>query len=316
MPTENGTIAPFPTDPEMTAIAIAYHNKKLIADEVLPRTSPLGKKEFKYWKYEKKDAFTISESKIGRKSKVNEVETNATRETSSTEDYALAESIPYQDIDNAPEGYDPRGRATEYLTSQIALGREKRVADSVFNAATYDADNKTTLSGDGQWSHVDSDPVKTILTAKEGMIMPGNILVLGSSVAFHIRQNKAVVKAFNGTLGDKGLVPLEWLREQLELDAIYVGQSRYNAANKGQAMDLQSLWGKHAALIYRDQLADVDRGTTFGLTAQYGERRAGTKPVEPGDMGLDGGERVMVGESVKELITAPDLGYFFKDAVT
>ena len=34
--------APFPIDPELTAIAIAYRNGRMIADEVLPRV-PVGK---------------------------------------------------------------------------------------------------------------------------------------------------------------------------------------------------------------------------------------------------------------------------------
>ena len=72
-------------------------------------------------------------------------------------------------------------------------------------------------------------------------------------------------------------------------------------------------WGPHAAFIYRDRLADTQNGTTFGFTAQWGGRISGSQ--FDGDIGLRGGQRVRVGESVKELITAPDLGYFFENAV-
>ncbi len=37
--------APFPINPALMAIAIAYHNAQMIADEVLPRV-PVGKQEF------------------------------------------------------------------------------------------------------------------------------------------------------------------------------------------------------------------------------------------------------------------------------
>jgi len=49
------------------------------------------------------------------------------------------------------------------------------------------------------------------------------------------------------------------------------------------------------------------------MTAEYGSRFAGTIP-EP-KVGLRGAERVRVGESVKELVTAADCGYLFDAAV-
>ena len=71
--------------------------------------------------------------------------------------------------------------------------------------------------------------------------------------------------------------------------------------------------GPHASFIYRDRLADTRNGTTFGLTGQWGDRVSGS--IADPNIGLRGGQRVRVGESVKELVTAPDLGFFFENAV-
>ncbi len=49
--------AAFPIQPELTAIAIAYKNRSLIADQVLPRV-PVGKQDFKYLKFNLADGFT------------------------------------------------------------------------------------------------------------------------------------------------------------------------------------------------------------------------------------------------------------------
>lgn len=99
--------APFPIDPELTAIAIAYRNGRMISDEVLPRV-PVGKQEFKFWKYDLAQGFTVPETLVGRKSKPNEVEFSATDETGSTEDHGLDAPVPQADIDNAPTNYNPR----------------------------------------------------------------------------------------------------------------------------------------------------------------------------------------------------------------
>lgn len=69
--------APFPVQPYLTAIAIAYRNPVLIADEVLPRV-PVGVQDFKYLKHNLADGFTIPDTKVGRRGKPNEVEFQAT----------------------------------------------------------------------------------------------------------------------------------------------------------------------------------------------------------------------------------------------
>ncbi len=85
--------APFPIDAELTAIAIAYRNGRMIADDVLPRV-PVGKQEFKYWKYDLADGFTVPNTLVGRKSRPNEVEFDATDATDSTEDHGLDAPVP------------------------------------------------------------------------------------------------------------------------------------------------------------------------------------------------------------------------------
>ncbi len=60
-------------------------------------------------------------------------------------------------------------------------------------------------------------------------------------------------------------------------------------------------------------MADTRGGVTFGFTAEWGGRIAGQ--WEDKNIGLRGGQRVRVGESVKELIIASQAGYFIEDAV-
>lgn len=66
-------------------------------------------------------------------------------------------------------------------------------------------------------------------------------------------------------------------------------------------------------MIYRDRLADTNGGTTFGLTAQFGSREV--RDIFDENMGMRGGYNVRVGESVRELITAPDLGFFLENVI-
>ncbi|HID4045053.1 major capsid protein [Serratia marcescens] len=304
--------APFPIDPHLTAIAIGYRNTSLIADSVLPRV-PVSKAEFKWWEYDLGQGFTVPSTSVGRTSQPNQVEFNAEEKTSSTNDYALDAPVPQSDIDNAPANYDPLGRATERVSDLILLDREVRTSKEVFNPANYPTGNKETLAAADQWSNDASKPIKKIVSALDKMIMRPNVAVLGRATATALRQNPSVVKAFNASPGEDGMVPLDFLRQLLELDEIVVGSAFVNIARPGQKPVLVRAWANHAAFIYRNLLADTQGGVTFGITAQFGTRVSGSI-VDP-DMGMRGGQRVRVGESVRELICAADCGYFFQNAV-
>jgi len=65
--------------------------------------------------------------------------------------------------------------------------------------------------------------------------------------------------------------------------------------------------------LYIDPEAAQASQPTWGFTGQWGTRVAGSLP-EP-KSGLRGSERARVGESVKEVISAPALGYFFQNVV-
>lgn len=305
--------APFPIDPALMAIAIAFKNKRMIADEVLPR-SVVGKQEFKYLEHAMAEGFTIPDTKVGRKSQPNQVEFSATEKTGSTEDYGLDDPIPQVDIDNAPPNYNPLGRATEGIMNLVELDREVRVAGVVFNADTYGANNKVTLAGTDQFSDfVNSDPLGVLTDALDSMIMRANILTIGRPAFSFLARHPQIVKAVHGNSGDSGIARRRDIADLLELEDVLVGEAYVNTARKGQAMSLSRTWGKHIALIYRDKTADTRNGVTFGVTAQFGSRISGTIPDK--DIGLRGGQRVRAGESVKEVICAADLGYFIQDAV-
>ncbi|WP_419534738.1 hypothetical protein [Endozoicomonas sp.] len=304
--------APFKTNPTLTAIAIAYMNNEFIADRVLPRV-PVGAREFKWTKYNTEDRFTIPDTLVGRKGQPNVVEFGGTEEAGFVQDYGLEDHIPQQDLDNATNSnFDPRGNAVELLSEIIALDREKRVATMVQNKANYA--HKETLSGTDQWSHADSKPLVVLTDALETPIKRPNVMITSRKVAVALRRNPSIVKAFNGTISDDGLVPLSFVKELLEIDEILVGAAYYNSARPGHEMQLERIWGNHCSLIYRNPTARPNRGVTFGMTAEHGQRVSGTR--QDANIGLRGGEAIRVGESVDELIICNDVAYHLESVIS
>ena len=310
---------PFPFDPINTGITLAYANTSMIADMVLPRVDSGGSEKFRWYRWDKDEAFTLPNTAVGRKSEPTQVEFTATEINDRTEDQGLDDLIPFTDQMNAAQirggGVNPVGRAVFGLTHLIALGREKRVADLVFNAANYDAANKVQLSGTSQWTDkANSTPIDDIKAGLDAAFYRPNKMTIGRGAWTALSTHPDIVTAVAVANKDQGIVTRAQVAALFELDEVLVGESWINTAKKGQTASYARLWGKHALLHYTDnnfRQAD-DSFVTFGFTGEFMTRMAGSMPMP--HKGLRGGELVRVGESLKEVISAADVAYYIEDA--
>lgn len=319
--------APFVIQQRLTAIALAYTNAALVADNVLPRV-PVDSSAFKWSKYTLADGFTIPDTRVGRKSAPNQLDWTAAELTDSTLDYGLEDAIPQSDIDNAMAaqtiqrtvGIDPEARSTQLLTDLVGLDRESRVATLVTTLGTYPAANRITLAGTTQWSDfTNSDPVQAIILGLDTCVIRPNRMVMGQAVWSKLRTHPKIAAALypmgGNATGGGTAAAREAVAALFELDEVIIGQSFLNTAKPGQTATLSRVWGKHAALFYQPaQIISPTNNMTFGFTAQWGDKIAGTIERDP-SIGLRGGTRVRVGEAVKEVIAANDAAYFFQNAV-
>jgi len=302
---------PFVTTPELMAIVIAVKPKGLIADRVLPRATVMSK-NFKYNLYNTVEAFTVPDTRVGRKSAPNVVEFTGTQANGSCQDYGLDDLVPNDDVkaatrENLP---NPVNRAMEGTTRLVQLGREQRVANLVFSAASYS--NKTALVGAAQFSDPASDPIGIISAGLDACLVRPNTMVFGQGAWTAFRKHPAVVKAVHGNAGDAGLASTRQVAELFEVDEVIVGRARINTAARGKAASYSQAWGKHIALLFIDSAPQAEGEPTFGFTAEYGAKVAGTRPNSTA--GLRGGIDVRSGETVGEVISAPDAGYFIENA--
>lgn len=314
---------PFVVDPALTAVAIGYTNPAdtLIADDVLPRAT-VGQEQFGWTEYPLEDGFSVDETLVGRKGKVNEVEFSGAEKTSAVEDHGLDAPVVQSDINAARAArekglstYDPEARAAAGLTGRVQLAREVRVANLIQDPTTYAAARKVVLAGASQLSDFDnSDPIETITGALDGtLVFRPNTVVMGQSVWTVIRRHPVLVNAIRGNLTDKGLITRAEFEELFEINKLLIGSSYVNTAKKGQNATLSRCWGKHISCLYINPEATTQEGITFGLTAQFGTRIAGR--IEDPDIGLEGGFRIRSGERIKELVVAKDVGFLIQNAV-
>lgn len=315
--------APFTIQPRLTQIAMAIKPEGMIADEVCPRV-PVPAEKFIWTRFTTEEMFTIPDTRVGRTSEPNTVEFGGKDVTESVEDHGLDDLVPNKDINAAAAGnanYDPMEEAAANTAVLVELAREKRVADLYFSLGTYDPALRTTLSGTGQWSDYDnSDPVPEILAKMDLMLVRPTDIGFGQAGWTVFRQHPKVVAAVlnrtngMGGLNAAGYVTRQAVADLLEIRRVHVGAAFSNASKKGQAASYVRLWGKHCAMWKLETTVRSARSPmpSFGFTAQFGERVAGT--MDEPKKGLKGSTLVRVGEQVKELIAFQQCGYFWQNA--
>ncbi|MEX0271388.1 hypothetical protein AB3R30_19795 [Leptolyngbyaceae cyanobacterium UHCC 1019] len=311
-------ISPYPIDPQLTGLAIAYRNEMYIADMIAPYR-PVSKRLFEWDEFTFGEMYSIPDTRVGRLSAPNQITFSASRETDSTEDFALDSPVPQEDIDNADSNYNPQAIATEGVMELIKLDREKRVADKTFASATYLAGLRTTLSGTSQWSDkANSNPITAIRTAMDLCLMRPNKMVMGQAVWTQLSTHPVILNAISISGTSQGIASREAVASLFEIPAanLIVGQGYANTAKEGQTVSLARLWGKHFSMFYDNgaaQLRGVTSAPTFMLTARFGTPVSGT--IDDPDIGMKGGKRVRAGESVKELVQSNLSAYLFTNAV-
>ncbi|SVC58352.1 uncharacterized protein METZ01_LOCUS311206 [marine metagenome] len=303
---------PFVQDTKLTAIAVGFKNAELIADRVAPRVEVMSE-DFRWTEYNSEEMMTIPDTKVGRKGVPNEVEFTAKERSGHTMDYGLSDAVPQSDIDKAANhpSFDPLGRATLGVTKLVDLAREKRVADFVRDGNNYN--HKQALTAGNKFSDYDADFFEIFGLALEQPLMRPNVCVLGHTEWFHISRNKSLLKAMGRNVDtQEGKITRQEFVDLLEINELIVGQSRYNMANKGQSANLSRLWGGTAAFHYRNSnILSLEEDMTFMATASYLGKVAYQKQLEPGELGLRGGVKVTVGDSVNEVQIAKEAGYLF-----
>lgn len=318
---------PFVVSPTLTAIAIGYRNptEVMIADRVLPRL-PVTQETFKYTEYPLSEAFTVADTLVGRRGQPNKLEFSGSEKTAATDDHGLDADIPYTDIEAASaaraqglSAVDPQNLAAEQLTHQMLLAREIRAAAVVQDTSNYAAARKITLAGTDQFSDfANSDPYGVIDAGMSGtLVYRPNTHSMGRAVWDVIKRHPKLIKAVKGGISGEGAITREQYCDLFEIDRdrLLIGEGWVNTAKKGQAVTLARVWGKSIQLTYVNpgKGSPTDPMITWGFTAQLGGRIAGT--WDDRNIGILGGTGVRVGERVKELCVAKDVGYRISAAI-
>lgn len=255
-------------DPILSTVAQGYHNSEMVYPALFP-VVPVDQRGGKIIQFGREDfrQYNTARAPGGNTKRVTFGYSGAA--------YALAQqalegAVPFEHMQeaNAVPGIDLGRIAVIKVQNIIQLGVEIAAAAIATTAGSYQAANKTTLSGTSQWSDQTSgvsNPSKDIQTAIEAVRAAvgkrPNTVVLGPKVWAALKTHPLIIDRIKYTGRDS--ITLDMLAALWDVKRVVVGDAIYEDAS-GALVDV---WGKYVVVAYTEMGSLADAGLpSYGYT--------------------------------------------------
>jgi len=302
-------------DKLLTGVSQKVMPEGYIADLVLPEAKVV-QYSGKIGRYGK-DHLRIESTVVGGRGQFPLVETN-TRSSDSyaLETHGLKDILTPEDYANVEQPFDAERDATEDLTTKLALGKEKGLADAL--GSTSIITNNVTLSGTDQYSdYANSDPLADFATARASIHSKTgtrpDTAIISWSVWNVIRYHPSLLRNLGFADQRAGGLSLDELAKVMEVKRVLVGEAVYNSAKQGQTAVMAEVWGKNIVFLVaptkpaKRQVTVGYRLTKAGAAVRQVFKNDTAEPPES--------KLVQVRDIYQQLITDTGAAYLIKNAV-
>ena len=308
-------------DKLLTGVSNAHIPHGFIAEQIL---TPLSVAETtgKIGKYGNSHLRIISNTKIVGKGKYPMV-SSQTRlsDTYDVETHGLFDIITPKEYRNVSKPFDIESDVTRGLTGHLQLGKEKALADALFDTSIIT--QNTTLTGNAQYNnltHADSDPLGDALVARSAIRdkigHAPNIAIMSGKTFDTLSYHAQILDKLGFKDNRAGSLSNEELARALGVKEVLVGEAMYNAAKEGQADNLQPIWGTGIVYAYREKKsARYQKTLGYDVTLSAG-KLGGRRTVQKWNETMPRGAKgVSVDDSYDQLLSDTECAYLIKNAI-
>lgn len=303
-------------DSILSNVSLQYKNEEHIWPQVLPVVK-VNKLSDKYFIYTKSDSFRVPDDALGPTAMPNESTWSTSTANYSVAAHGLGDWLAEETVANADNPIQPAVDTVEFLTRQLELAQEKRVADLVFLQGSYPSANRVQLSGTGQWSGSADDPIGDITTGIEACFQRANTLVFGVDAWVIFRKLSEILDAVKSSTrlqsSPGGLATESEVAGLFGVDRVVIGRARKITTKRGQTDTYARVWGKHCAVLHVSPSPGI-RSISFGFTFAESLMQT-TKSELDVKRGVKGATYYKNAWNSDEKIVASDVGYLIEDAV-
>ena len=314
----------------LTNISVAFMQgqEAFLADRVFPNI-PVVKQSDRYYTY---DRGMFNRAQMKKRAPGTESPgvhyTVDNTPTYFADVWAVHHDVPDQRRANSDSVLDPDREATELVTTQALIQREKEWTDAYFQSGvwTTDLDGVAAAPGAGeflQWNDTNSTPIAEMRTAVTTVLRSTgrkpNTLVLGTDVFNALIDHPDIVDRvkYGQTAPGPAMVDTAELSAIFKIPRIMVAEAIENAAAEGLTNSHDFILGKKALLCYSTPspgLMTPTAGYTFSWTGMLGNTGQGMR-IKRFRIEKEASDRVEMEMAFQHGLVSADLGYFFETAV-
>ena len=303
-------------DPVLTTVAQGVMNAELIGEMLMPRVG-VPAQYFKYLEFSRAD-FVLSDDEWALRAKIKRFDFEHALKEGSTVDHALETGRDIREFERGNPALMLGMSSTKVLRNKQLLIREKTIADLARDLNSYDASNRTTLSGTDQWDdYDDSDPIGDVDAAvdqiRQSIGRRPNTMELPYKTFQILRRHPNIIDQVKFTtikFAENSRVTADQLADLFEIEKVVVGESIYSLDGV-----LTDVWGDDVILAFVPRTAGEAANwevPAFGYTFQLNNwPRVATYETNNPKM-----RNYQTMDSYKPQVTGSDAGYLIKDTLS
>lgn len=314
-------------DRVLTQISIAYTQdaSKYVATRVFPNI-PSDDKSARYFTYDKGDWLREEAKERGLSSE----SAGGGFSVDNTPTYDCTVHSLHKDIDdqlrsNQTSPLDLNRDATNYVTQNLLMRRDRLFRDTFFTTGVFDTDQTGVAATPDtneflQFNESGSTPIETFDEGNDAVEsvtgFMANTLLLGKAVWVVLKNHPDLLERIKFTQGPAVASPA-LLAQLLELDQVLIARGVINSAAEGAADDVDYIFGKNALLCYAQPTPSIlmpSAGYTFSWTGYLAAGNQGNR-IRNFRMEALKSDRIEGEMAFDQKVVATDLGKFYSGAV-
>jgi len=243
--------------------------------------------------------------------------------------YGLGHLVTDRARANADAAVNLDFNATEYLTTQVLLNREKRFANAFFATSVWTSDQTGVTANPGanqflQWNDANSTPIENIRARATAIHQRTgrrpNTLILGRQVFDQLLNHPDIVDRvkYGQIAGGPAMANLNILAQIFEVDRILIGDAIENTAVEGVTDSHSFIFGKAALLVYSPPAPGLNTaaaGYNFVWRGMDGTGATGVRVLQRREPVSNRADLFEIEDYFVFKQIAADLGQYFASAV-
>ncbi len=304
-------------DAALTNLSVAHRNPACVAERVAPPVF-VRRQSDRYYVYDPEREGARAQFDLRAPGvEADEVNFSLSSEAYFCADHALESVIPDEERENADPVIQPEMDRVEFLTDKILLNQELALAAALRDSAALPG---KTISDPGErWDQEGVDPVAEVEAGRsaiqEAVGLAPNTLVLSWPVYQAVRNHPKITDRVKYM--QFGVVGVEELARLFDVETVLVGRAFRNTAARGQAAQLEYVWGQDALLLHapaRAGLKSIALALTFVWAVAPGSLNG--RLVELWREERRKADMIRVQKYYDLKLVAPPAGYLWKSAVS